>query len=461
MTRASHHRFFKPIIVLVICVFCFFTPARSQQILDNGTSKLYGNILAEPTKKPLAGVSVGLYKGVIKIKQTTTDKSGKFMLEIGSNTGEYKMVFSCPAYLTMYCTVNTNIPENKLPYNGGFEFVGLPMWPANTTVINVYAYKESPFSKIYWQSNKLDADVKHMAWFSKKLLDLAEMQTKKEQEENEKIAKEKEKLEKEKQEKLKKEQELQAKLEKEKKEKELAELEKLKKEQEEQARLKKEQEEKEKQQQEVVVDNSNNDQSLENDQIKIKTEKEKMEQQKKNNQKVKTEYESEMLKIVAENEKKEKEKQYFKEKDSAETNSMIERMKREQELKNKLNKLKMEIAALEKNQNVNIYNGQKQQQMKTLIETTAQIEKQLKEIQTSNANTSPSQFKVKPIPKVEVVTTNYTFSTETITTITDGNVKTIYKKVDYGWWGVDYYKNDVEIDESTYVKEIAKYKTGQ
>ena len=206
--------------------------SHGQQILDNGTMKLWGNILAEPTKKSLGGVTVGLYKGVIKIKETTSDKGGKFSIDIGSNTGSYKMVFTCPAYLTMYCDVNTGVPENKLPLTSGHEFIGLPMWPANTTVINIYAVKENPFTKIYLQGDKLKDDGPYLNWFAKKLLDMGEMATKKEMEEKEKLAKEKaekDKLEKDKLEKLKKEQELLAKLEKEKLDKELAEKEKLEK----------------------------------------------------------------------------------------------------------------------------------------------------------------------------------------------------------------------------------------
>ena len=436
----------------------------AQGVFDNGTMKLWGNILAEPTKKPLAGVSVGLYKGVIKIKETKTDKSGKFNLEIGSNTGEYKMLFTCPAYLTMYCSVNTGVPIDKLPLTSGFNFIGLPMWPTNTSVINTYALKEGPFTKIYLQGKELKEDGPYTKWFAKKLLDMGEMTTKKELEEKEKLAKEKtdkDKSEKEKQEKLKKEQELQAKLEKEKLAKELAEKEKLKKEQEELARIKQEQDEKEKQDNGKEVTANNNNQSLENDQIKLKEEKEKQEQKKKNNQKVKSEYESEMLKIVAENEKKEKEKQFLQQKDDAESNSISERMKKEQELKDKLNKLKIEIASLENSQNINFYSGQKQQQMKALIETTAMIEKQLKVVQTSNTNSNPSEFKVKPPPKIEVTTTEYTFSWETVTTITGENSQTEYKKVEMVWGGISYYKNGTEIDESTYVEEITKYKTGK
>ena len=188
--------FFLKFFVSKVALAIFFLLAVSfrltaQLILDNGTMKLWGNILAEPTKKPLSGVMVGLYKGVIKIKETTTDKSGKFSMDIGSNTGSYKMVFTCPAYLTMYCNVNTGVLENKLPLTSGHEFIGLPMWPANTTVINIYALKENPFTKIYLQGDKLKDDGPYLNWFAKKLLDLGEMATKKEMEENERLPRKK------------------------------------------------------------------------------------------------------------------------------------------------------------------------------------------------------------------------------------------------------------------------------
>jgi len=331
----------------------------------------------------------------------------------------------------------------------------------NYQTISQFAERLNRYTTI--EAKELKEDGPYTKWFAKKLLDMGEMATKKELEEKEKIAKEKadkDKSEKEKQEKLKKEQELQAKLEKEKLAKELAEKEKLKKEQEELARIKQEQDEKEKQDNGKEVTTNNNNQSLENDQIKLKEEKEKQEQKKKNNQKVKSEYESEMLKIVAENEKKEKEKQFLQQKDDAESNSMSARMKKEQELKDKLNKLKIEIATLENSQNINFYSGQKQQQMKALIETTAMIEKQLNVVQTSNTSSNPNEFKVKPPPKIQVTTTEYTFYIETITIIIDGTTKDEYKKDEY-WWGTYYYKNGTEIDESTYVEEITKYKTGK
>ncbi|MEW6469216.1 MAG: hypothetical protein AB1458_09840 [Bacteroidota bacterium] len=440
------------------------SPAQAQ-LLEDGTMKFWGNIKAEPTKKPLGGVTVALYKGYLKVKETVTDKSGKFSIEVGTNSGEYKMIFTCPAYLTMYCTINTSVPANKLPYNGGSELIDIPMWPASTTAINIYAYKDYPFSKLSWKVNKIDADEGHIKFFAKKLLDLGEMDTRKEMEEKEKLEKEKkekdkiakeksekEKLEKEKLEKEKQQKELQAKLEKEKLEKE--QQEKLEKERQE----KPEKEKEEKENEQGVT--ANNETSLETEQMKLKKEKEQQEVQKKSNQKVKTEYESEMLKIVAENEKKEKEKQYLQQKDATEGSSLAERMKREQELKARLDTLKIQIALLQNAQQANLYNGQKQQQLKNLIETTATIEKELK-LSQSKGTSSPDQFKVAAQPKIEVKTAEYTFSWETVTTITAGSLKVEYKKVEYVWGSVYYYKNGIEIDESVYAKEIYTYKAGK
>ncbi len=420
--------------------------------------EIFGSVVGMPAKKSLEGVVVSVYKGNFKVDEVKTDRKGKFSVFITPNSGEYQVRFSYPLHVSMYCSVNSAVPEKFLIVEKGHGFPDLPMWPTNTKDVNIYAFRDNPFAKIRWEKKMYGEDLAYFDLFRRKVEDLNEMANIRQKEMEELANKEKaikDKEEKDRQDREQKEKEL--------KEKELALKLQLIKEKEEREKLEKEQKDKLAKQKKLEEEQRILEQQLVHtkedetvsDEMKLKQEKEIKEKIKKKNQAISAQYQNDLLMMVAENEKKMKESQMLKKKAETDASAIVERMKREAQLKAELDALSGEIEELKKknlaakNEKILAESG--------LIKTAAQIDKIIK-IESKTGSGDVKNYTAPPTPVVVVEKTEGMASWTTTVTITHAGKKVVLKREVYIWGNEYFYKDDVEIKSMEFIAEIMKYK---
>lgn len=420
--------------------------------------EIFGNVVGMPSKKNLEGVVVTVYKGNFKVDEVKTDRKGKFSVFITPNSGDYQVRFSYPLHATMYCMVNSAVPEKFLVVDKGHGFPDLPMWLNSTKDVNVYAFRDNAFAKIRWEKKMFGEDLAYFELFRRKLDDLEELANIRQKEMDEIYQKDKLLKEKEEKERLEKEQK-----EKELKEKELAlklqlikekeEREKLEKEQKDKlARQKKLEEEQKMLEQQLVK--TQKDENVSED-VKIKQEQDIKEKIKKKNQAISAQYQNDLLMMVAENEKKMKESQMLKKKAETDANAIVEKMKKEAALKSELDKLGEEIEQLQKKKE----EAKKEKILaeNNIIKTAAHVEKVLKE-NKSKGNSDPGKYSMPPPPVFVVERSEGMFSWISTVTITYHGKKTTLKREVFIWGTEYFYKDDKEISSLQFIAEIMKFK---
>lgn len=398
---------------------------------------------ATKDNKALAGATVTVYRnGTILQEQIKTGKNGKykFFLVFGS---DYKITYSYPGCVDMYLLVYTS----KVSKERGDLFplyeTETPFFEANTIGVRVEKYK-NPFTKVVYDGKKaFKDDEAYLNSFMKDLIIDPAEQAKivAEREAKEKAEKEKleasEKAKKELEEKQKKELEEKLLAEQKSKEEAIAKAMEL-------ARLK---EEAEKQK---IRENE----SMESEAIRLQREKEEKALLAKKNKEIKTNYENDLLKMVAENERQVKQDAFQSKKQEARTNTVIEQMRRENDLKGKADKLKEENQAKLK---LTLENKQyKNQQMRKLVEAAAFAERSVK-IGNQKSLPDTKNYSRQEQPNVAVTVDDGIIKTTRITTITINKQLITYKKETFFWGTVTCYKNNIEIEEATYNVEVDYY----
>jgi len=397
--------------------------------------------------KPLAGATITVYRnGSIMQEQVKTGKNGKFkfFLVFGS---DYKITFSSPGCVDMHLMVYTSkLPKERSDLFPLYE-TEIPFFETNTASVRVSKYK-NPFTKVIYDGKKaFKDDEAYLAEFMKDLIiDPAEQaKIMAEKEAKEKAEKEKleaaEKAKKEAEEKAKKEAEEKFLAEQKAKEEAIAKAAEL-------ARLK---EEAEKQR---LKDLEN--ESMESEAIRLQREKEAKDLLAKKNKEIKTNYENDLLKMVAENERTVKQQAYNVKKQEARTSTVIEQMRRENDLKAKADKLKEEQLAKQK---LTLENKQyKNQQMRKLVEAAAFAERSVK-ISKQKSLPDVKNYTRQEQPNIAVTVDEGFLQTTRTTTVTINKSLITYKKETFFWGTVVCYKNGQEIDEATYNVEVAYYLT--
>jgi len=383
----------------------------------------------------LPGATVTVYRnGITQQEQVKTGKNGKFRFYLVFGV-DYKITFSAPGCVDMFCLVYTS----KLSKDRGDLFplyqADIPFHDVNTLGVRVDKYK-NPFTKIVYDGKKaFKDDESYLANFLKDIViepaEQAKIAAEKEAKEQKEKQEADDKQKKEAEEKAKKEAALLA--EQKAKEDALREAEL--------ARLKAESEK-------TTVTES---QSMETDAIRLQREKALKEQQAKKNKEIKTNYENDLLKMVAENERSAKQKAFVAQKQEARANTVIEQMRRENDLKAKADKLIEEQKAKQK---LTLENKQyKSIQMKKLVEAAAFAERSVK---IGNQKTLPDvkNYSQKPAPNVLVKVDEGFFKTTRTTVVTQDKKMDTYRKETYMWGTVYCYKNDVLIQETLYNSEI-------
>ena len=389
--------------------------------------------------KILSGATVTVYRnGTIEQEKIKTGKNGKFSFSLVFGV-DYKIAFSYPGCVDMHVMVYTGkLPKEK---NNIFPLyvLDVPFFETTNTSVRITKYK-NPFTKVIYDGKKgfMD-DEAYLAQFTKDLLIdqeeinrlLAEKAAKEKAEKDKLLAEEKIKLD------AIAKAAYEARLAAEAKER-AAEL----------ARLKEASKNKE-----VPVD-----QSLETEAIRLQREKEAKNLMAKKNKEIKTNYENDLLKMVAENERIAKQKAHSKQKQAARTNTVIAQMRSEADVKAKSDKLREEQKLKKKELLAN--QQQKNNEIRKLVEAAAFAERS---VRISNQKTLPDVkgYTPKESPNFAVTVDEGMVKTTRTTTVTQGKKMDTYRKETYFWGTVYCYKNDIEIDELVYNKEIAFFSAYQ
>lgn len=436
----------KPLLILLL-ILCSSCIAFAQ-----GDLRFLGSAIK--TGKALSGATISLYREDAKISEAValTGKNGKFKfsIEIGY---KYEITFSYPGCVDMFMVLDLRVPPGNKNIYPDFS-IKVPFFETSNKAINLYKFKQ-PFAKIVFNGKNGFYDDPDYNFMQGLFVDpeakaLAE-KTEKENAEKERLVAEQE--EKEARENAEKERMLSEIAKKEAEEKLLATqkafedakaLEEAKTREEFLLKLK-EEEEKEKK----LLEKRN--EKMDTEGFYLQQVKETKIILEKKNKSIKSTYENDLLKIVAENERIEKEKRFKKLRAEAEANSVIEVMRKEAELKAKAGYIRGQE---KKDNKQTLVNAQiKAQQMKRLLETTAFSSRSLK---IDNQNTFPDirDYKMKETPAIAITIKEELLKTVKTTTITLGKKTDTYTKETYLWGLEYYYKNNIGIDNTDYLKAI-------
>lgn len=396
-------------------------------------------------RQPIKGANVAIYKGSTKVTEVNTGKNGKFQFFLDFGV-DYKVTFTYTGCVEMYLMIYAS----KCPYDKGIFPIydgDVPFFEYGNQTINYPLFK-NPFTKILYDGKKTFGDDEpYVKDFLEKLLIDPEVINKK----NEQLAIEKEKLE------------MEAKLKREAEEKERQEqlAEAQRKAEEEADRIKKQNEELAHAQKkaaeaknQVAVEENESNQSMATEEIQLTIDKEKRSIKEKQNKAIRSTYESDLLKIVATNERKEKEGQFNKNKEKATASEVIETLKKEAEVKARSEQVVYDFKM--RNKQVVLNRGIKNKEMVTLIRQTAFNEK---EGMAASIKKYPDPKNYKPAGLVGISSDieKNTFKTTYTYTISKGTAKTIYRREAFNFGLNYYYKDDKEINEQDYLKEISQY----
>ncbi len=409
---------------------------------QDGALELDGRCIKD--NAPIKGALVSVYKGSTKVTELTTPKNGKFQFFLPYGV-DYKVLFTFPGcpdmFLMIYASKYPTDPDIEPIYDIDVNF-----FDYGKPTIN-YSNFKNPFTKVLFDGKKrYTDDENYAADFLANLYIDPEVIKKRE----EALALEKQK----------KELEAKMKLDNEEKNRQQQLAEAQKKAEEEAERIRKQLEEKNKQDKQNdpknAVSNKENDskESMVSEEVKLTIDKEKRNIKEKQNKAVKAAYENDLLKIVATNERKTKEAEYVKKKDNATSNEIIETLKREAETKAMSEQIMFDSKM--RNKQAVFNRGIKNQEMVTLIKQTALNSR---EIRAHKVKKFPEAKSYRP-PGLLGVSTDVersTFKTVYTITLSGVNQKIVYRKEKFSWGVTYYYKNDKEITEKEYLKEVSPY----
>ncbi|MHB8262089.1 MAG: hypothetical protein ACYDCN_16385 [Bacteroidia bacterium] len=402
--------------------------------------------------QPIKGANIAVYKGSLKVTELTTGKNGKyqFFLDFGL---DYKITYSYVGCADMYVMIYASkCPADKAIYP--IYDGDVPFFEYNKPSINYGSFK-NPFTKIIYDGNKLFKDDETYLQDFLEQLNITPEEIKKR---DEQLAAEKEKKE------------LEAKLRREAKEKKHEAEEKERQQQladaqrhaqEEADRIKKLAEEKardEKKNNEhqtpISKQETESKQSMASEEVQLTIEKEKRNIKEKQNKAIRATYESDLLKIVATNERTEKESQFKKDKNKAQSAEVIKTLQKEAEVKAKSEQLVFDSKV--RNKQAVLNSGIKNNELLTLIRQSAYNDRS---IRYCILKKFPEAKAYKPAGIIGISSDidKGTFKTTYTYHISNGNTKTTYRRESYSWGLNYYYKNDKDIDEQNYLKELAPY----
>lgn len=411
----------------------FSIPAYSQKIV--GYLELAGR--AKKDSKDLTGAKITLYKNNMFEKEIITGRNGKFKFYVDYGY-EYKIAFTYAGCVDMHLLIFAKIPKeyyHLMPY---YDLGDVPFFETNNTNINLDKYKE-PFTKIVFDGKSMFID--DDPYLNAFVKDIYVDPLKEAQAEAERIGKEKaeQRAKREALERAKEEERIKAELlameaaEAKAREEELARL------KEEQAKLN------------AIAEQAN--QAITEADISLAREKEAKKKLEQQNKVIKRDFENNLLAIVASNEKLD-EMQIEKIMPYAESNSVIEKMRLQADLKNKAEFLREQEIVAEKHK---LLNSQiKSSSEKKMLEAAAFAERTIK-ISQQKELPKINTYKKKPSYNVAISFTDEWMKKIKTTTVTLSTGILVYTKETYFWGAEYYYKNQEEIDQVAYKKEISNF----
>jgi hypothetical protein len=415
--------------IFLLCFFYTFHPQKTFAQAP-GMLEFAGRTLKDG--KPLSGATVTVYRnGSIQQEQIKTGKNGKFDFNLVFGV-DYKVTFSNPGCSEMYLLVYTSmLPKTRSGLYPLYQ-TEIPFFETTNPGVRVSKFK-NPLTKIIYDGKKAFVDDEaYLAQFTKDLVidptEQAKLLAEKEAAEKAKrVAAEKLRLD------------LENKLLADAKAKQdsidkVAELVRMKLE----ASNKKEP----------------TNQTLENQVIRLQQEKEAKNSIAKKNKEIKTNFENNLLKMVAENERQFKQKAFNKEKQEARANTVITQMRIEADIKAQSNKVREEQKL---KQNKMLANQQyKSNEIRKLVEAAAFAERS---VRISKQKTLPDVkgYIKKALPNFAVTSDEGIIKTVRTTVVTQGKKMDNYRKETYFWGTTIFYKNNREIDETTYNTEVAYF----
>jgi len=398
-------------------------------------------------QKVLPGAHITVFKGSTKVADVVTGKNGKFMfdLEFGS---DYKVTFTSAGCVDMYAMIYASkCPADKEIFP--IYDVDVNFFDYGQPLLNYDNFK-NPFVKVIYDGKKIFMDdEKYVVQFLKNLYIDAEELKRREDLKLEKERHEKEleitaKLKMQEDEKLRKEQIALA------EQKAYEESELLRKQLEEQIRLEKESKNKNN----IAVKETEVNKALVKEEVNLTIKSEQKKIKEKQNKAIKTNYENELLKMVAQNERQMKQTSFVKEKSKAESNEVIEILRREAIVKAKADEIRFDkkIKAKQAILNSRVLNHE----MVGLVKTVAGNEVSLK-YNAVKKFPKAQEYKQKKMVGITTDTENTNFKSTYTINVSEGEVKTIYKKEKFTWGLVYYYKNGKEITAAEYYNELKIY----
>ena len=394
---------------------------------------------------PIKGANVSVYKGNTKVTELTTGKNGKFQFFLDFGV-DYKVSFSytgCADMFLMIYTSKCTPGKNIFPIYDG----DIPFFEYNNPTIN-YSNFTNPFTKIVYDGKKTfgDDEAYMKDFLGKLLIDPEEINKK-----NVQLALEKEKLE------------MDAKLKREAEEKERQEqlAEAQRHAQEEADRIKRLADEKAhpdkkitEHKNQVAQQENESNQSMASEEVKLTIDKEKRNLKEKQNKAIRANYESDLLKIVATNERTEKEAQFKKDKNKAHTIEVIETLRKQAEIKAKSEQVVFDFKT--RNKQAVLNRGIKNKELVGLIRQSAFNDRESK-INQYKKFPDPKNYKPRGLIGISSDIDKGTFKTTYSYTISNGTLKTYYRREAFAGGINYYYKNNKEIEEQTFLKEISQY----
>jgi hypothetical protein len=398
-------------------------------------------------QKVLPGAHITVFKGSTKVADVVTGKNGKFMfdLEFGS---DYKVTFTSKGCVDKYAMIYASkCPADKEIFP--IYDVDVNFFEYGQPLLNYDNFK-NPFVKVIYDGKKTFMDdEKYVMQFLKNLYIDAEELKRREDLKLEKEKKEKDleiaaKLKMQEDDKLRKEQIALA----EQKAYEEAEL--LMKQMEDQTRLEKESKNKNN----IAAKETGVNQALVKEEINLTIKSEQKKIKEKQNKAIKTNYENELLKTVAQNERQMKQTSFVKGKSKAESNEIIEILRREAITKAKADEIRFDkkIKTKQAILNSRVLNHE----MIGLVKTVAGNEVSLK-YSSVKKFPKPQDYKQKKMVGIGTDIENSSVKSTYTINVSEGETKTIYKKEKFTWGLVYYYKNDKEITEAQYYNELKIY----
>lgn len=413
------------ILKIAVCVLTFLLIGA--KLNAQGDMRFFGT--ATKGGKPLSGAAVTVLMDGKQIINLTTGKNGKFKftIDIGHT---YRINFSAPGCVDMYMTMELKVPADKSWIYPDYS-VEIPFFEPGDPKINTDLYARKPFIKVIYDGANGFHDDPAYRFIDEVFKDPAEEARKKAEEER--VRKEAEQKEKDR----------------------LAEEERLRKLQE---------------QNNNVVTPINpqpnlpanptttvtptTDPSMETEAIRLEREKQDRENQKKDNQAVRANYENNLLKMVAESEKENNIEKYNQMKDDAEINSVVSALRSQAEVKGQREFLIEKEKEKQRQTRANVQI--RELQVRKLIETTALVER---DINVSGLKPVAASGPLNYIPSPHFVTTslNGFWTDEKQIVITwPGGKSTIFKAIQY-WWACYFYIDDKEVEEKIYKESYEAY----